>query len=293
MKRFVCVRADILDFSLRQLSYSYMYFFCVSHCIQIEMILNKIGLVERENVYAGELSGGEMKRLSVALELLDDPKILFIDECTTGLDSVTSTQCLQLLKNISKEGRTIVTSIHQPSALNFKMFDHIFALAQGSCIYQGSSENLVAFLNDLDLTCPTNYNPSDFLLEIANNDYGPQNHRLRNKVEIRSIREAKSAESQHAISTNVLEIHTIKNEISQLLKRNLLNNYRDKTFTIMRILIHLIMALFIGVMYSGIGQEGAQMLNTYKFLFFNIFILVFTGFSSLQTSCKIKFNFKC
>ncbi|KAG5672394.1 hypothetical protein PVAND_002525 [Polypedilum vanderplanki] len=258
---------------------------------KIEMILNKIGLIDKEHVYCEKLSGGEIKRLSIAVELLDDPKILFIDECTTGLDSVTSTQCIQLLKNISKEGRTIITSIHQPSALIFNMFDHIYALANGQCIYQGSTESLVPFLSELDLICPHNYNITDFLMEIANNDYGPQNNRLINKVEIRSHRHGVCKNNDSSpIIISALEVQSLRNEISQLLKRNMLNNYRDKTFTIMRILIHLIIAGIIGIIYKGIGKDGSQILNVYKFLFFNIFILMFTAFSSLQTSFPTEYS---
>lgn len=88
-----------------------------------------------------------------------------------------------MLKKLAQEGRTIVCTIHQPSALVFKMFDHLFAVAEGRCIYTGGTENLIPFLFELDLKCPEFHNPSDYLLEVSTNDFGPQNDRLVEKTE--------------------------------------------------------------------------------------------------------------
>lgn len=81
----------------------------------------------------------------------------------SGLDSSTSTQVVMLLKHLAQEGRrTIVCTIHQPSALVFGLFDHLYAIAEGQCIYAGATGMLVPFLSELDLVCPKTYNPSDY-----------------------------------------------------------------------------------------------------------------------------------
>lgn len=80
----------------------------------------------------------------------------------SGLDSSTSTQVVLLLKQLAQEGRTIVCTIHQPSALVFGLFDHLFALAEGECIFAGGTQLLVPYLAELDLVCPKTYNPSDY-----------------------------------------------------------------------------------------------------------------------------------
>ncbi|XP_055387269.1 ABC transporter G family member 18-like [Condylostylus longicornis] len=150
---------------------------------RVKNILEAIGMYEVRNVRTAKLSGGQRKRLSIALELVNDPLVLILDEPTSGLDSSTSTQCVSLLKKLALEGRTVICTIHQPSALVFGMFDHLYALAAGQCIYAGCIENLVPFLGDLNLKCPESYSPSDYLLEISTNDYGYQNERLVEKIQ--------------------------------------------------------------------------------------------------------------
>lgn len=125
-------------------------------------ILKNLNLNHRRNVTAEKLSGGERKRLSIALELVDNPNIFFLDEPTSGLDEVTAAQCIRMLRELARQGRTIVCTIHQPSATIYNYFDSIYVLAKGQCCFQGSPQATIPFLRLAQLDCPRHYSPSDY-----------------------------------------------------------------------------------------------------------------------------------
>ncbi|KAG5672562.1 hypothetical protein PVAND_002680 [Polypedilum vanderplanki] len=273
---------------------------------KIISILDTLKLSNRLNTYTQHLSGGQQKRLSIALELVDDPQVLFLDECTTGLDSVASTQCIQFLKKLSTQGRTVICTIHTPSALMFEMFDHIYAMARGECIYQGSSQNLVPFLKELDLICPSTYNPADFLLEIANNDYGAQNSRLTETIE--NGKNEFYRKPSNCLNNNNDDVNfqkftngtTLSEEsklsspssfiyqLALLVSRNYIISHRNITLIIQRLLISFVVGLMVGGMYLGIGQEGSHTFSTFKYIFVSAFFLLYISYYSQQTSFPLE-----
>lgn len=129
---------------------------------QIDIVLDTLHLQRTKRTTCSALSGGQRKRLSVALELLDNRPILLLDEPTSGLDSTAAAHCIRLLRNLALEGRTIVCTIHQPAATVYELFDQVFVLASGTCLYQGSALNTVAYLAANGLRCPQYHNAADF-----------------------------------------------------------------------------------------------------------------------------------
>lgn len=69
---------------------------------------------------------------------------------------------ITLLKRLAAQGRTIICTIHQPSARLFQEFQQVYVLALGECLYQGSTDNLVPFLQSVQLPCPMYHNPADY-----------------------------------------------------------------------------------------------------------------------------------
>jgi ABC-type multidrug transport system ATPase subunit len=118
----------------------------------VHEMLSTLGLTETADLKVGNpldktISGGQRKRLNIALELIREPAVLFIDEPTSGLSSRDSENIMDLLKELCLKGKLIFVVIHQPSSDIFKMFDSLLVLDKGGYpIYSGNPvDSLVYF----------------------------------------------------------------------------------------------------------------------------------------------------
>ncbi|KAI3855558.1 hypothetical protein MKX03_006596 [Papaver bracteatum] len=114
------------------------------------------------------ISGGERKRVCIGNEILLNPSLLFLDEPTSGLDSTTALRMVRMLHEIAKAGKTVVTTIHQPSSRLFHKFDKLILLGKGSLLYFGNASEAMVYFSSIGCTPLIAMNPAEFLVDLAN-----------------------------------------------------------------------------------------------------------------------------
>jgi len=115
---------------------------------EIDQIVNEVmdvtGLSERRDVAISQLSGGQRKRVSIAVELITKPSVIFLDEPTSGLDPATEEKIMKLFRQIAESGRTVVLTTHAME--NVKLFDKIVVLMRGKLVFYGAPQEALAHI---------------------------------------------------------------------------------------------------------------------------------------------------
>jgi len=144
----------------------------------IDSLLKSLGLSSHKKTIVGDiflrgLSGGQKRRLSVALEALTSPSTLFLDEPTSGLDSQSALQLVKFLSRYVREapGRRVIFTIHQPSSFIWQQIDNVVLLSAGKLMYQGKRGFMEDFFEANNAPTPPNYNPADHYVTMVNADF--------------------------------------------------------------------------------------------------------------------------
>lgn len=115
------------------------------------------------------VSGGERRRVSIALELCARPRVLLMDEVTSGLDSHTAHKLVTMLKRIARDhNRIMITAIHQPSQAIFNKMDRLLLLAGGRAVFSGPSDEVDGMLTNARVPRTAEMPMADFLLDLVN-----------------------------------------------------------------------------------------------------------------------------
>jgi ABC-type multidrug transport system ATPase subunit len=141
-----------------------------------ESMLLRLGLKDCADTIVGSdlvrgISGGERRRVSIAIQILTDPRVLLLDEPTSGLDAFTASSIIEVLRGLALEGRTIILTLHQTRSDLFKEFGTILLLARGGdVVYSGQASGMLRHFDSVGFKCPETTNPSDFALDLITVD---------------------------------------------------------------------------------------------------------------------------
>ncbi len=256
-------------------------FFAASQCFKdktrdeigtlVDQTLSNLGLLEKRGLKVGSpfnkvISGGQRKRLNIALELIREPQVLFLDEPTSGLSSRDSENLLDLLRDLTLKGKLIFIVIHQPSSEIFKMFDKVIILDQGGYMaYFGNPVDSVIYFKTLDTQinskqgeCPLcgNVNP-ETIFNIIETQVVDEFGKYTDKRKVRPVEWANAFNSNYPF-TQVTEIKELPDKNLQrpgFIKQLLIyfsRDFKSKISNRQYVLLTLLEAPILGFVLSFI-----------------------------------------
>ncbi|KAF9958524.1 hypothetical protein BGZ65_001367 [Modicella reniformis] len=291
----------------------------------VELVLLELGLKDCADTRVGDpgggesggggirgISGGERRRVSAAVQLLTNPKMLLCDEVTSGLDAFSSYEVMKSLTHLAKSSqKTIVISIHQPRSEIFKLLlesdGQIVLLSKGDVIYSGPIRSVLSWIESTGVdACPPAVNPFDYLLDLSMVDYTNDNaekgtaQRRDLLVKAWAQREgdlwlalsALSKEDELTTSSLAVEIipqgtarPSLLSQILVLTSRGWINQIRDKLLVWSCLVESIVLGLVVGAIFyqmddslDGIFSHsgliyGAGSIQPYLMLMVTIFRL--------------------
>ncbi|XP_042531442.1 ATP-binding cassette sub-family G member 5 [Dipodomys spectabilis] len=214
------------------------------------------------NYNFGGISSGERRRVSIAAQLLQDPKVMMFDEPTTGLDCMTANQIVVLLAELARRDRIVILTIHQPRSELFQYFDKLAILTHGELVFYGTPGEMLDFFNGCGYPCPEHSNPFDFYMDLTSVDTQSKEREIETYKRVQLFESAfrKSSIYQKTLE-NIKRTKHLKTlpmipfktkdppgalcKLAVLLRRVTRNLMRNKQAIIMRLVQNLIMGLFV------------------------------------------------
>ncbi len=276
----------------------------------VNNLLQQLGLYDIRNIQVGsplnkKISGGQRKRLNIALELIREPAILFLDEPTSGLSSRDSENILDLLKELALKGKLIFVVLHQPSSDIFKMFDNLLILDTGGfLIYSGDPVDAIIYFkshvqhanwNESECHACGNVNPEQLFNIIETNvldEFGKQTH--SRKI---SPWEWAYYQLQHSLKNEKrLPVHIGLPEVSfripdkfrqflVFVKRDMLSKIANRQYMFINFLEAPVLAFLLSfiIKYRDVnvattsGYTFAGNLNVPVYIFMSVIVAIFIG----------------
>jgi len=187
------VKETLMFVALMRLPSNVQY---VDKCRRVQQVIRELGLVKAANTVIGSarvrgVSGGERKRVNIGVDLLHNPRLIFVDEPTSGLDSFQALSVMETLSSLAKEGgRTVVCSVHQPRSKIYNMLDSMLLLSNGQVMYFGpAGASARDYFSAAGSPVPQDFNPADHFLDVISVDYRTQKSITSTQSTVQCLRE--------------------------------------------------------------------------------------------------------
>lgn len=251
------------------------------------------------------ISGGQRKRLNIALELIREPLVMFVDEPTSGLSSMDSEMVMDLLKEQTLKGKLVIVNIHQPSSVIFKMFDKLLIMDKGGyLVYYGNPVDSVVYfktmsnhVNATESECYHcgNINPEQVLQILESkvvDEYGRTTHKRKTSpeewakmYEEHSKSKIKFDMEKQDLPKNNFNIPGMFKQFRIFCERNILSKLANRQYMLINFLEAPVLALILAYFTKYIAGEGSNP-NIFVFsgnenlpiyLFMGVVVSIFIG----------------
>lgn len=171
----------------------------------------QVGTVEKKG-----LSGGERKRTAIGYELITNPKILFLDEPTTGLDIINARNVVEIITSEAKaNNRIVIFTIHQPSTEIFYLFDKLMIMASGHNVYFGEAANAVNHFEKNGFHCLSTMNPAEFFISSISQENIRYKIKRKNTMDRKNSKYSKTSIHDKMNSGNIIENNDKNNDYEE------------------------------------------------------------------------------
>ena len=200
------------------------------------------------------ISGGQKKRVSIGVELIASPSIIFLDEPTSGLDSYAAAQVMQLLDDVAKAGNIVLFTIHQPSSKVFSSFDNLLLLNKGQIMHQSSVTSVGADFRAAGFPMPDNYNPADWVIDVSEMN---ETDDLKNTTFFPSEPKDNKIVPESGWTLEIPDSKPVSIfvELQYLLRREFRDIKRNPVMVIINVVITSILAAIFGLMFWDVGRK--------------------------------------
>jgi ABC-type multidrug transport system ATPase subunit/ABC-type multidrug transport system permease subunit len=238
-------------------------------------VMEQLNILKCADTKIEAISGGEKKRVNIGTELLTDPRLVFLDEPTSGLDSTAALALANTLRKLATElGKTVLTSIHQPSSAVFHSFDKLVLLVDGHCVYFGAPGKVVDYFAQHGFICANNNNPADFVLDTVSqpNAKGVMVQAYRPSPDPFPHRELTRKNTAFADAEKAPRWPTGWCQQFRVLYRRSFKHGAANFFTLVNFIQSVALALVVGAVYYQMPNNETHFSDRVSFLFF---IMVF------------------
>ena len=229
------------------------------------------------------LSGGEKRRLSIGIEILVCPPVLFLDEPLSGLDSSNASKVMSILTEIATTGVAVVLTLHQPRADMLTVIDRLMILSSGGCtVYSGPTSQLGTYLGEIGHAVPAESTAVDFLLELLVNSPDEVSEEVGSLPELcLETHDSFRSENGMYLWKNLQERRSrfsFFKEFNMLCSRSLKNAYRNKYVLFVNFFLSFLVSVSVGTIFWNSQDNTGGIQNRFGSIFF---VLLYMGMMSL------------